>query len=225
MKKLIILFITALLGLEVMAQDDITKFLGIPVTGTKAAMTQKLKAKGFTYNSTRDCLEGEFNGQDVYVKILTNNNKVYRIGILDKYGQSENNIRYRFNELCSQFESNKRYLPYTYAKQTIDEDEDIEYEITVNDKRYEADFYQVGEIDTLQQQELILSLLIEKIGKEKIEELTQEELLVALSAIYSEWIKQFSHKTVWFMIIQEYGSYKIAMFYENKYNEANGEDL
>ncbi len=32
-------------------------------------------------------------------------------------------------------------------------------------------------------------------------------------------------KTVWFMIAEHYGKYYICMFYENKLNKANGEDL
>ena len=59
-------------------------FLGIPVDGTKSAMIQKLKAKGYTYNATLDILEGEFNGQPVFISVVTENNKVYRICLLDK---------------------------------------------------------------------------------------------------------------------------------------------
>lgn len=58
-------------------KKDVTKFLGIPVDGTKTEMIQKLKAKGFTYNQRLDCLEGEFNGREVKIFVVTNNNKVY----------------------------------------------------------------------------------------------------------------------------------------------------
>ncbi len=75
-----------------LAQKDVTKFLGIPVDGTKSAMIQKLKAKGFTYNQRRDCLEGEFNGRTVYLHVVTNNNKVYRIMVKDAYGVDESAI-------------------------------------------------------------------------------------------------------------------------------------
>ena len=34
------------------AQKDVTQFLGIPVDGSKSEMIQKLKAKGYRYNST-----------------------------------------------------------------------------------------------------------------------------------------------------------------------------
>jgi len=32
-------------------------------------------------------------------------------------------------------------------------------------------------------------------------------------------------KIVWFTILEKYGRYSIAMYYENRYNEASGEDL
>lgn len=32
-------------------------------------------------------------------------------------------------------------------------------------------------------------------------------------------------KTVWFRICENYGEYYIAMYYDNEYNCANGEDL
>ena len=76
-------FFTVLLGLflsiSLFAQGDVTKFLGIPVDGYKSEMRRKLEAKGFVWNSLLECLEGEFNGTDVQVHIVTNNNKVYRI--------------------------------------------------------------------------------------------------------------------------------------------------
>lgn len=33
------------------------------------------------------------------------------------------------------------------------------------------------------------------------------------------------NRVVWFMIDEEYGRYKILMFYDNGYNQANGDDL
>jgi len=148
MKRLILAAMMILFATTANAQKDVTKFLGIPVDGTKAEMIQKLKAKGFTSAGYQDVLEGEFNGTQVYVHVVTNNNKVYRIMVVDKSGQSERNIIIRFNKLCSQFENNKKYIPMTEDAQTLSEDEDISYEITVHDKRYQAGFFQIYEGDT-----------------------------------------------------------------------------
>lgn len=34
-----------------------------------------------------------------------------------------------------------------------------------------------------------------------------------------------SKKLVWFIIFEKYGRYRIGIYYENLYNQANGEDL
>lgn len=70
-------------------------------------MIQKLKAKGFQYNSSGDYLTGEFNGRNVLLKVVTNNNKVYRIAVTDAKNSNETDIKIRFNTLCRQFKNNK----------------------------------------------------------------------------------------------------------------------
>lgn len=153
MKKLLYAIIALLYAATMQAQEeqkDVTKFLGIPVDGYKPAMIEKLKAKGFTSTTwDKDVLEGEFNGADVQVSIATNNNKVWRIMLADKNNRGETDIKIRFNELCRQFGNNSRYTPMTDEEQTIPDDEDISYEITVNDKRYEAGFYQMPDSVTI----------------------------------------------------------------------------
>lgn len=106
MKKLLCVTIALLCTATMQAQEeekDVTKFLGIPVDGYKPAMIEKLKAKGFRSIPNADLLEGEFNGTEVYVGVATNNNKVYRIGVIDKNSKNETDIRIRFNLLCRQF--------------------------------------------------------------------------------------------------------------------------
>lgn len=139
MKKIIGLFFAVLFSAGLYAQEGVIKFLGIPVDGTKQEMIQKLKSKGFTYNQREDYLQGEFNGEEVLIKVQTQNNKVWRLVIGDKNSRSEGQIRNRFNTLVGQFENNSKYTPYEES-QTISEDEDISHEIIVNDKQYEAAF-------------------------------------------------------------------------------------
>lgn len=131
------------------AQKDVTKFLGIPVDGTKQAMIQKLKAKGFTYNQKYSLLEGEFNGENVRIHIVTQGNKVWRIMVPDKSDRDEAQIRLRFNKLLSQFKNNPKYSG-SVGNKRIDDDEDISYNISILNKQYEALFFQKtidGEID------------------------------------------------------------------------------
>ncbi|MBQ2189824.1 MAG: hypothetical protein II452_03035, partial [Paludibacteraceae bacterium] len=80
MKKIFLFIVAFLMTASVMAEIYPTKFLGIPIDGTKQEMIQKLKDKGFTYHYERgeEFLSGEFNGSDVHIFIATNNNKVYR---------------------------------------------------------------------------------------------------------------------------------------------------
>ena len=235
MKKLLCVTIALLCTATMQAQEeekDVTKFLGIPVDGYKPAMIEKLKAKGFTPSSIdKDMLEGEFNGTDVYVGVITNNNKVYRIGLTDKNGQDETNIRIRFNNLCRQFENNPRYSSFS-EDQTIPEDEDISYEMTVNNKRYQAAFYQNLQTDSLSSvrnaqfiAEKVQSDLLYKYTQEQIDDPSEEvqSEILKLTAEYT--VDMLTKKSVWFLISESYGKFRITMFYDNEYNQANGEDL
>ena len=127
MRKLITLIAMIVLAAGLHAQKDVTKFLGIPVDGTKSAMIQKLKAKGFTYYQKEDFLEGEFNGEKVFIGVQTNNNKVWRITVVDQSHRDETQIRLRFNDLLSQFENNPKYASFENAM--LEENEDISYGI------------------------------------------------------------------------------------------------
>ena len=156
------------------AQKDVTEFLGIPVDGTKQQMIENLKAKGFVYDSKNDVLSGEFNGEEVFIQVQTNGNKVRRLAVIDKLFRDETQIRIRFNNLVSQFEDNESYLecfaPYLahgiekelmktgflseeeiselfadfLYDQKISNDEDIGYGIMINKKQYQALFHQVS---------------------------------------------------------------------------------
>ena len=182
MKKLLLGVTMLLIAVIANAQTDITKFLGIPVDGTKAEILSKLREKGFksSYTMGADCLEGVFNGIDVYVSPVTNGSKVYRIGVIYKNSLDEQQIKRHFNRLCQQFANNSKYQAVA-NNQEIPESEDISYKITVNKKRYEAGFIQLP---------------------------------------YNK------NKLVWFTITENgYDKYSIAIFYDNGYNQANGEDL
>ena len=104
--------------LSLFAQKDVTQFMGIPVDGYKSEMIQKLKEKGFTVSKIQDdILEGEFNGMNVRVFVVTNNNKVWRIMVYQVNNEDEAAIRIRYNNLLNQFHNNKKYK--------IGEDQDI----------------------------------------------------------------------------------------------------
>lgn len=223
MKRIIICFILAFITIyDVTAQNDVTKFLGIPIDGYKAEMIQKLKDKGFRSSKyDKDILTGEFNGHNVDVHVVTNNNKVYRIMLCDVNTVDERSIRIRFNNLCSQFENNPRYIPSLLSPkdQRIPEDDDISYEMTVNKKRYEACFTQTGGIDALK--ESFSGMLKEQYTDEEWNN-PSEELQEKLNDLA---LFLCSKKSVWFMIAEHRGRYYITMYYDNDNNRSNGEDL
>lgn len=225
MKKLTLFFIAAAFSITVFAQEDVTKFLGISIDGFKSEMINKLKSKGFVEHTySPDILVGEFNGMDVEVSVVTNNNKVYRIFLRDRYASSETDIKIRFNTLCRQFEGNKKYL--SLSEQSISEDEDISYEMSVNKKRYEAVFYQAPEsLDTAAIQSQILPKIMEEFTQEELANPSEEVQAKIIEKAFMYTFQIVENKAVWFMIDKSGGSYRILMYYDNKLNQANGEDL
>lgn len=138
--KCILIILLFVASLTMQAQT--TTFLGIPVDGTKTEMIQKLKNKGFKQNAGEDWLTGEFNGNAVMVSVVTNNNKVYRVCVIDAYSKSEGDIIIRYNHLVSQFQNNARYTTVGIIEIPDNEDFDLEYELVCNNKRYQASFIQ-----------------------------------------------------------------------------------
>lgn len=197
MKKILSVFVLLAFVVAMYGQREVTKFLGIPVDGYKRDMIHKLKEKGFTYDSTHDCLNGEFNGRKVNVFVATNNNKVWRIMLADADVMDEASIKIRFNTLYQQFCDNKKYES-SYFNQRLSDNEDISYEMTVNKKRYEAVFYQLN---------------------------LKADAYTGTRETADDGAFDYLKRNVWFMINQYYGEYYISMFYDNEYNKANGEDL
>lgn len=238
MKRILVLGIVLMLSAAAFAQKNITQFMGIPIDGTKSAMIQKLKAKGFKYNATDDVLSGQFNGRNVFLRVVTNNNKVYRIIVSDEVGTTEGEIKIRFNTLINQFENNRKYISFYNFK--ISSDEDVSYGITVLNKRYEADYYQISdkEKDTTGFSQWFSENLLDVYtsfynrlpDNLKQKNLSSEEQNSLIESLESELLMNFilqkiSHKSVWFMISESYGYYYINIFYDNVLNRANGEDL
>lgn len=229
MKRIIILGLAMMIAIVASAQKDVTKFLGIPVDGPKSTMIKKLKAKGYTYNTKLDCMEGEFNGRDVYLHIATNNNKVWRIMVSDAYPSTETSIKIRYNTLCRQFEKNSKYIPQDFeGKYEISDDVDLSYEIMVNKKRYEAAYFQVTEkdMDSISAREFATERIMNRYSQEELEKMSEEDAQKLIINTSLEYLNErIAHKSVWFMINREYGDYYILMYYDNELNHSNGEDL
>lgn len=219
------------LPVAVLAQKDVTTFLGIPVDGTKSSMIQSLKSKGFTYKNS-NCLTGEFNGTNVNIRVVTNNNKVWRIVLTDSNTQNETDIKIRFNKLVSQFSKNPKYVTANFDEASsyiLPDEEEIGYGINLYHKRYEAAFYQQPDlslVDTLEVQNEIKQKIQNKFGKHRIQNPDDEvQKEVVKESIYY-YASIVSKKSVWFMISKErYDRFYITMFYDNEWNHSDGEDL
>ena len=223
MKKIILMMIAMTISFASFAQNkDVTTFLGIPVDGTVSSMKQKLVSKGFVPKKvgTYEFMEGEFNGTDVHVHIGTNNNKVYRIMLADKNTVDEAQIKIRFNNLVKQFENNKRY--HAFGDYSLSDKEDISYEMTVHNKIYAAYYLQDSVYENIGAE--IQTAMEEKYSDEELKN-PSETVKNDRKDIINKIVNYHFMKQVWFSIERYYGEYYICMYYDNKYNQANGEDL
>ena len=225
MKKIILMMIAMTISFASFAQNkDVTTFLGIPVDGTASSMKQKLVSKGFVPKKvgTNEFLEGEFNGTDVHVWIVTNNNKVYRIMLSDKNTVDEAQIKIRFNNLVKQFENNKRY--HAFADYSLSDKEDISYEMGINNKEYVAYYLQDPDFENIDAK--IQTAIEEKYSAEELKK-PSETVKNDIKDITNKILGYHFMKQVWFCIerYRDNGEYYICMYYDNKYNQANGEDL
>lgn len=137
MNKILFMLFMCFSTLSVFGQNTI-KFLGIPIDGSKKEMIAKLENKGYEYDSTNDCLLGEFNGQNVFIRVQTVNSKVWRLSVFEATHRNEADVRIRFNNLFRQFSNNGKYV-IRYGEE-IDEGTDISYEMIVHNKRYDVGF-------------------------------------------------------------------------------------
>lgn len=213
--------------------QEVTRFLDIPVDGSKSAMIQQLLTKGFTKvpNSDEDVLTGEFNGQQVNLYINTNRDKVWRIMALNVTGTDAINIKKQFNRLLSQFAANDKYLPNLFQAPITDliipDDEDITYEMLVSNKQYEASFYQIPaglEEDESFKNE-IFQILSQKYSEKQLAKPSKKMQQDIILIIMEQLFQHCSNNVVWFKIVNILGDYHLAIYYDNCLNQANGEDL
>lgn len=108
MKKLFLIVFLTVIQFCSWEQNPIT-FLGIPVDGRKSQMIKALKHKKFHYDSRYDLLEGEFNGQKVFINVQAYNNRVYRVGMIYYSSANETVIKKQFNNLYYQLSRNDKY--------------------------------------------------------------------------------------------------------------------
>lgn len=166
MKRVLLLVLITLFSSVCYGQNGgHLKFLGIPIDGTEAQFASKLKSKGFTYSPVTEGYKGQFNGQNVDVYIHTNHNLVDRVYVSFPY-TNEDGIRSEFNRLLGQFEDNDKYTAFV-VNDKIPADDDISYEISVKNKRYQASF---SYFDPDRDQVAFMNSLLDKLSEFLTEE-------------------------------------------------------
>lgn len=233
MKRLILILMTACITLmpTAYAQAPSTfKFLGIPVDGPRSDMIMNLNQKGFTYNQKDDMLTGRFNGINSNIFISENNGRVDRIMVCDEDTSDASQIRIRFNNLIGQLRANGKYIEI-HENEFIPEGENIQYEMSLHNKVYDATFYldptydwKEEDIERFKQTltyELQRRLERGEFGDNPTETMMKEWLLAALTYRIEEMITG----CVWIRIQEFKGRYFISIYYDNLRNRPNGEDL
>ncbi len=209
-----------LLSVCVQAQNDVTRFLGIPVDGTKSAMIQKLIEKG------TDILKGEFNGREVDIQVVTHNAKVWRICVWFCRPETKKSLNSNYNDLCRQFNKNEKYIRAYLHDYVLSEEEDVDNNYTL--KNYQAVYYQQPQNDSLRQDFLDMkemSLNYERLNLK--DSLSEDEFALRLLIVlrYRAKMEKFSNNVVWFTILRTiYSNYHIAIYYDNLFNK-NDDDL
>ena len=103
--------------------------------------------------------------------------------------------------------------------------------MTVHKKVYEAVFFQKPDddkVDTIALHNNIMQAMqeaYEKYTPDQLENPTDDikaDLMVSALMVAEELLRK---KAVWFRIEKYYNDYYIVMYYDNVYNQANGEDL
>lgn len=192
-----------------------------------------MRSKGFSYDNYSESYKGKFNGKEVDVYISTNNGNIDRVYVSFPTTRNVSSIINEYNILLGQFKNNDKYLELQKNPQ-IPESENLSYEMSVNNKRYEATFYFKAEKDTLALQQEFLSQFTEEeieiirtmdFNDLNITDPKKKELFGrVLNFAYESETKNLTG-SVWFMIHESYGKYNIGLYYDNLNNRPNGEDL
>lgn len=157
----------------------------------------------------------------MYISIITDNDKVWRIAVHDAVEYSEAEAKIRFNRMCKQFESDENYTTMSIGGNSfaIPDDEDISHEMSVNGKKYEGVFSQNGgESDSIYVRSLIMSTIVKNFTIEQIQNPTEEVQAAMSREILKATLEYYMKKAVWFHITSSSNDkFRITIHYDNDY--------
>ena len=196
MRKFLTLLAMIAISASVFAQKEVTKFLGIPVDGSPSEMIKKLKTKGFT--TDEDVMRDVKQGLidwDGPEVLIGRFNGEY-VRLYLKVGK--NKVRRIYLE-------DKNFRDQTQIKMRFNT---LVRQFENNDKY--VYFYEqtIADDEDISYQMAVNKKRYEATFLQKGEDGTVDE-----------------KRVVWFTIVQGSDGYKIAMFYDNEYNRADGSDL
>ena len=197
MRKFLTLLAMIAISASVFAQKEVTKFLGIPVDGSPTEMIEKLKAKGFKTEEgfRRDVTVGLIDWDGPEVLTGRFNGEKVLLGLLVE----QNKVwRICISDKNTRDETQIKIRFNTLVRQFEGNGKYVPY----FDEQTIADDEDISSQMTMNKKQYQAAFL------QKGEDGTVDE-------------KRF----VWFTIGEGYKGYKIEMFYDNKYNEADGSDL
>lgn len=196
------------------------KFMGIPITGSKADFAEALKTKGFKAYFNDEPLEGIFNGENVKVYISTNHDVVDRIKVYYPAISEENNTRIKYNTLLARFNRNAKYVSLA-PRQEIPADERLYWKLNENTKYYDVAFFYLYPDTTPETWKQEFNEAYGKRYKKPVETLSYEELEEVLLSLPTKVTAQISG-IVWFTLVS---THTIVINYDNLKNRPRGEDL
>ena len=244
MKRLITILFILILHSVAFGQNNtegIIKFLGIPIDGNKQDMYFELKEKGFIYNRYSDSFSGQFNGRDVTLYVDDNHGVVDRVCVVFPITNRRTVIQ-EFNDLLSQFESNKKYIASgSYSE--IPSNENLAFEMTIHNKIYSArfnyispDLFTAEEVASIRQEVDVYKNMTPEERQQFFDsfsdslgdsiQLTNPQM--DMNSLFSLVKKMTSLEAgqVWFTIIKlSLREYQVALYYDNLLNRPHGEDL
>lgn len=204
------------------------KFMGIPVDGSMQKIEFALRQKGFR-RIRSGVFSGSFNGRDSDVYIHTNHKKVDRIMVVDQQPGSALKAKEYFNILLNQLEDKVEY--FKLLGDSIPSDTDVEYEMTVNNKTFEASYFYAPEEFFVSTIKTATDELLDEITEERFNEIKEGRFTDAdMEALVKERvIKRLLNNTTGQLSIcivrYQSGKYSVAIYYDNLHNRPHGEDL
>lgn len=202
------------------SNENVFKFLGIPIDGTKEAMISALKENHFNQHYSGDYLTGIFNGEDVRLYIGTNHGIVDKITVEYPDYSRSNDARVKYNNLLSRFNRNTKYVCINPRKD-IPIDEEIGLNLLGNSKYYDAVYFFLQPNVNASEWIPRFKQEYQRHYKKSLEGISYEEIEEALFCLPTELSEAVSG-IVWFTISSPF---RISINYINLNNRPHGEDL